>query len=171
MIAALQRAAPCIARICKAILLAVAVGAALVFALWTPAVFGYRPFTVTGGACITCTPGALAYCRYAPAKTIGAGDSIAVLREDGMAVYAVTGRDDTARVFFCVEQGECEEIPFELSEGVVAAVYFPSIGYGLQALRRPAVCAALVGAAAVLSLGAFLLPRWGYQPKYGRSKD
>ena len=154
----LSRFVPFVSLFCKGVLLVVLAIALLVGFAAAPAIFGYRPFSVSETDNTQHPAGALAYYRYVPAETLQEGDAVAVRSQDCTAVRTILETDNTAGG---------DAIPFEASEGVVS-FSLPVLGRFAALLTRPVFWILLGIAVLLLSVGAFLLPKWAYTPKYGK---
>ena len=135
----LSRFVPFAALFCKGVLLVVLVIALLVGLAAAPAIFGYRPFSVSETDNAQHPAGALAYYRYVLAETAA------------RTLYTAGG----------------DAIPFEVSEGIVP-FSIPVLGRFAALLTRPVFWILLGIAVLLLFAGAFLLPKWAYTPKYGK---
>lgn len=160
----LSRFVPFAALFCKGVLLVVLVIALLVGLAASPAIFGYRPFSVSETDNTQHPAGALAYYRYVPAETLQAGDAVAVRSQDCTAVRTILETDNAARTLYTAGG---DAIPFEASEGVVS-FSIPVLGRFAALLTRPVFWILLGIAVLLLFAGAFLLPKWAYTPKYGK---
>ena len=160
----LSRFIPFVTLFCKGVLLVALAIALLVCLAAAPAIFGYRPFSVSETDNAQYPAGALAYYRYVPAETLQAGDAVAVRSQGCTAVRTILETDNATRTLYTAGG---DAIPFEASEGVVP-FSIPVLGRFAALLTRPAFWILLGIAVLLLFAGAFLLPKWAYTPKYGK---
>lgn len=160
----LPRVIPFVALLCKGILLIALMIVLLVGLAATPAIFGFRPFSVSETDNAQHPAGALAYYRYVQAETLQAGDAVAVRSQDCTAVRTILETDNAARTLYTAGG---DAIPFEASEGIVS-FSIPVLGRFAALLTRPVFWILLGITVLLLSAGAFLLPKWAYTPKYGK---
>ncbi len=153
-------------RVCKVILLAVCAFACTAALLLTPAIFGYRPCIVYESDSDQYPIGALVYYRYTPAELLRTGDVVVIGMQREAALYTITGLDGTAHT---LSAGKQDDIPFPCVEGVVAFC-IPYLGFLLETLRLPPVWITSAMGLIALLAGVFVLPRFVYQPRYGRKR-
>lgn len=162
----LRRLFPRIALVCKGVLLFICVAILVAVLAVSPVIFGCVPSVVSETDSSADYPAdALVYHRYTPAETLAPGDAVVVFDAGRTVICTILSREDSERTLVTAGRGE---IPFEYVEGK-AVFCVPLAGKLVRLFFFPVSWIVFTAASALLLAGAFLLPRYGYAPKYGRS--